>query len=163
MCKRKQQVFFLCPTFDAKNNETIYTKFLYLCTLCTKSQPINQYYIPNAAICKILLSNVTKISKNIGNEQGEFGSLADFVAKFELVSQEGKNELLTKLGKQGRLKCEYCDRKPSKARCSKCHITRYCSQACNEANWKTHKETCKRIANKSLFLDKIVGWGGVFF
>jgi hypothetical protein len=103
-----------------------------------------------------LTRHFTDISKTIGKEQASIHSLADFVEKFERVAEQGKKELLAKLGKQGRLKCECCGSNAPKARCSGCHVTRYCSQECNEANWEKHKETCKQIAKDSLFLDKIV-------
>lgn len=155
-CNRKQNLFFLAPCFRNKDNHTISAKFIILCSWCANADKVDQYYIPDADTCKVLTRHFTEISKNIGKQQAELCLLSDYVAKFEQTNQEEKNKLLTKLGKQGRPKCEYCGNKAPKARCGGCFITRYCSQECSEANWKTHKETCKKIAKNSLFLDKIV-------
>ncbi|KAI0630005.1 hypothetical protein C8Q77DRAFT_1139879 [Trametes polyzona] len=38
--------------------------------------------------------------------------------------------------------CEVCY-KDATLVCSACHYTRYCSEACQKANWKTHKKGCK--------------------
>ena len=113
------------------------------------------FYIPDADTCKVLTHHFTEISKNITKQYAKIGIMSDFVAKFEEAIQLNKAKLLSKFGKQGRKQCDHCG-KPSKARCAGCHVTRYCSDACNVAGWKQHKETCKEISKRSLLLDKIV-------
>ena len=156
-CNRKHTVFFLAPCFSNKNNHTISAKFIVLCPTCAKTSTLlDQYCIPDPNTCKILTRHFSDISKTIAKDTSDIHLLSDFVEKFERVTQQGKEELLTKLGKQGRPKCECCGSNAPKARCSGCHVTRYCSQECNEANWEKHMETCKQIAKDSLFFDKIV-------
>lgn len=40
------------------------------------------------------------------------------------------------------LVCAVC-LKPAQSRCSKCHVTKYCSRECQQQDWSTHKIKCK--------------------
>ena len=42
-------------------------------------------------------------------------------------------------------KCSVCPVTESLQFCSRCRLTLYCSSACQTADWKTHKKTCKHI------------------
>lgn len=42
----------------------------------------------------------------------------------------------------GGLRCHVCGA-PADKKCSKCHVTRYCSEACQRAHWPHHKAACK--------------------
>lgn len=42
--------------------------------------------------------------------------------------------------------CARCQKPAAKLRCSRCHVMRYCGEACHKAHWEDHKLLCERLA-----------------
>ena len=47
----------------------------------------------------------------------------------------------------GYFRCSACGAFGAKLRaCSACHAARYCDEACQKADWRTHKKHCAKLA-----------------
>ena len=43
--------------------------------------------------------------------------------------------------------CRYCNQVAVLKKCARCHCVRYCSKACQVADWSIHKQLCQQLPN----------------
>ena len=72
------------------------------------------------------------------------------IAKEEQAKKSGEEKEEAGTPKKRATKaCEKCGKEAEKMKaCSVCRLIRYCSEECQQGDWKEHKEACKRGAAK---------------
>ena len=109
-------------------NEVFNTKMD--CGYCTQFHKIIQEYLNSAAVKKPTFMRFRGY-----NEAEDITSLWITLKTSELTNTD-----------EYKL-CHYCHKKPSKATCSRCNYTRYCSKDCQKTHWKMHKTVCEEFAD----------------
>lgn len=86
--------------------------------------------------------------KHLDNQASDHLSLAEEQALLqEILKEADSDDDLEDTGD-----CAYCHRKPEKElelkKCSRCHVTRYCSVKCQKEDWAFHRFACSVVAKR---------------
>ena len=88
--------------------------------------------------------------KHLENQASENLSLAEERAIFLEVLEEAGIDSDNNLQDAG--ECANCHRQPEKGleikKCTRCRITRYCSNECQKKDWLFHRFTCDLVAKR---------------
>lgn len=145
-------VFFFLAVEIANANGKIVLKYQFLCSTCINVKHTNHFGISNdseLAVLKDWLKSIAHFMMRKHKTCKDVTVAAEIVLKRHIKTRD---KFLYKMGKVAFSSCAYCKKKADevKFRCGGCHIIRYCSQECNEANWKAHKQGCHNLANQPL-------------
>ncbi len=64
--------------------------------------------------------------------------------KMIAIEQDGWLKLLSKTTQSDNLRCRNCDQTGTLQHCARCAEARYCSRACQRADWINHKPQCSQ-------------------
>lgn len=151
------QAFFFLGVEIANVNEKIVLKYQLLCSTCINVKHTNHFGIANDLELTVLKDWLKSIATFMIKKHK---TCKDVKVAVEIVLKrhaKTRNKFLCKMGKVAFSNCAYCKKKADavKFRCGGCHIIRYCSQECSQANWEAHKKRCKNLANHPLLFLKV--------